>query len=88
MAESREEAVARLLREGLNFYGMGKVAQALRCWRQVLALDPGNAEAQDYVQTAGPVEKATGTRELDPEALGGPSDPESSGSSWEPPPKR
>lgn len=87
MAESREAAVARLLREGLNFYGMGQVAQALRCWREVLVLDPGNGEAQDYVQTAAPVESATGTRELDPEAIGGPSGKGDSAGHWEFPPE-
>jgi hypothetical protein len=52
MAESKEDKIERLMREGLNHYGMGGVAQALRSWREVLRLDPDHAEARDFVATA------------------------------------
>ncbi len=53
MGESTQEAIERLLAEGLDQYGMGQVAQAVRLWRQVLSLDPGNTEAREYLETAG-----------------------------------
>lgn len=56
--ESNEEQIERLLREGLNHYGMGQIAQALDCWRKVLALDPGHADARDYVETAAGAEQS------------------------------
>jgi tetratricopeptide (TPR) repeat protein len=52
MAESKEDKIERLMREGLNHYGMGAVEEALRSWRQVLRLDPDHAEARDFVATA------------------------------------
>ncbi len=52
MAESTQEAIQRLLAEGLEHYGTGQVSQAVRLWRQVLALDPENAEAREYLETA------------------------------------
>jgi hypothetical protein len=52
MAESKEDKIERLMREGLNHYGMGAVVEALRSWREVLRLDPDHAEARDFVATA------------------------------------
>jgi len=52
MAESKEDKIERLMREGLNHYGMGAVEEALRSWREVLRLDPDHAEARDFVATA------------------------------------
>ena len=52
MAESKEDKIDRLMREGLNHYGMGAVREALRSWREVLRLDPDHAEARDFVATA------------------------------------
>lgn len=52
MAETAEERVARLLEEGLERYGDGDISAAMVAWEAVLALDPGNAEAQDYIRTA------------------------------------
>ena len=52
MAESKEDKTDRLMREGLNHYGMGAVREALRSWREVLRLDPDHAEARDFVATA------------------------------------
>jgi len=52
MAESKEDKIQRLMREGLNHYGMGAVEEALRSWREVLRLDPDHADARDFVATA------------------------------------
>jgi hypothetical protein len=52
MAESKQDKIDRLMREGLNHYGMGAVEEALRSWREVLRLEPGHAEARDFVATA------------------------------------
>lgn len=51
MEESREQRIARLLQEGLDHYGEGRVGEAERCWGEVLFLDPENAEARDYLGT-------------------------------------
>ena len=52
MTESRQDTIERLMREGLNHYGMGHVDEALRCWREVLRLEPEHADAHDFVATA------------------------------------
>ena len=41
-----------LMREGLDHYAMGDDAKAIACWQRVLELEPGHAEAQDYLRTA------------------------------------
>ena len=52
MANSKLEEIDRLLREGLDHYGYDDVAAAILVWKGVLALDPGNVEAADYIKTA------------------------------------
>ncbi len=52
MAESKQDRIGRLLAEGLDHYGVGDVAQAILAWEEVLVLDPGNGDAQDYIKTA------------------------------------
>jgi len=52
MAEPNEEQISALLAEGLDLYGCDEIGPAIKAWRAVLALDPGNAEALDYLQTA------------------------------------
>jgi hypothetical protein len=52
MAESKEERVKRLLREGLDLYGLGEISGAIVTWEKVLELEPTNAEALDYMRTA------------------------------------
>jgi hypothetical protein len=52
MGESKSEALARLLAEGLDHYGDDAIGKAIQAWRRVLELDPRNAEALDYIQTA------------------------------------
>jgi tetratricopeptide (TPR) repeat protein len=44
--------IDELLRLGLQYYGQGNTGDALRCWREVLAIDPAHPEARDYVATA------------------------------------
>ena len=53
MAESPAERVARLLAEGLEHFGQDRVEQAVSCWRRVLALEPSQREARDYLESAG-----------------------------------
>jgi hypothetical protein len=50
-ADSSQE-IARLLADGLDYYGDDQIGKAIQTWRQVFALDPKNAEALDYIQTA------------------------------------
>ena len=53
MAESKEEQISQLMEEGLRHYGEGRMDQAAGCWREVLRLEPGHSEAQDYLRSAG-----------------------------------
>ena len=41
-----------LMREGLDHYAMGDDAKAIACWQRVLEIEPGHAEAHDYLRTA------------------------------------
>jgi len=52
MAESKEEQISQLMEEGLRHYGEGRNRQAAGCWREVLQLEPGHPEAQDYLRSA------------------------------------
>jgi len=52
MAESKEDQVNALLAEGLDHYGNDEVGPAIKAWRAVLQLDPGNAEAIDYLESS------------------------------------
>jgi hypothetical protein len=52
MSQSKAEQIAQLLQEGLDHYGEDRISEAILAWREVLSLDAGNAEAQDYMQTA------------------------------------
>jgi tetratricopeptide (TPR) repeat protein len=47
------DEIRRLMARGLDLYALGQVAEATACWRRVLGLDPGHAEARDYLQAAG-----------------------------------
>ncbi len=53
MAESPEQKIARLMAEGLDHYGNDLVDDAVRCWREVLTLDPRHQVALDYLDAAG-----------------------------------
>lgn len=52
MGESGRDKIEELIREGLDYYGADEVGQAILLWERVLELDPENAEAKDYIQTA------------------------------------
>ncbi len=52
MEDSKEDQIERLLAEGLEHYGCDEIAPAIKAWRAVMALDPNNAEALDFLQTA------------------------------------
>ncbi len=52
MGESPEDHIQRLLREGLDLYGVDEVSAAIMTWQQVLKLDPKNGQATDYLRTA------------------------------------
>ena len=44
-----DEAILKLLDQGLTSYGLGNLEEALAAWRRVLELDPTNARARDYI---------------------------------------
>ncbi len=52
MGSGRKQEVTRLLKRGLNEYGLGDLASAIGHWEEALALDPGNRAARDYLETA------------------------------------
>ena len=52
MSESVQSEIERLLREGLDHYGAGEMSEAFRAWKAVVALDPHNVEALDYLESA------------------------------------
>ena len=47
------DEIRRLMARGLDLYALGQIEEATACWRQVLGLDPGHAEARDFLQAAG-----------------------------------
>lgn len=47
----KQQEIARLLRAGLDAYGDGDAESAVRAWNAVLALDPHNADARDYIDS-------------------------------------
>ena len=66
MNDSNEAKISELLQEGLERYGAGDVAQAFLLWDEVLAIDPDNEEALDYIRDA---DRRTNPRD-DARALG------------------
>ena len=48
---AKQKEIARLLRVGLDHYGDGDTDAAVRAWNAVLALDPRNADASDYIES-------------------------------------
>ena len=52
MSDSRHPEVTRLLKRGLNQYGLGDLEGAIACWEQAHALDPENQAVHDYLETA------------------------------------
>ncbi len=52
MSETTQEKVTRLLKRGLNYYGLGDLEAAIGCWEQARAKDPDNQAVYDYLETA------------------------------------
>jgi tetratricopeptide (TPR) repeat protein len=52
MRPSQDDDIARLLKRGLNYYGLGEVESAIACWEKARALDPENPAVRDYLETA------------------------------------
>lgn len=52
MDRSLRDKVAHLLKRGLNHYGLGEIEAAIACWENVRELDPENAAARDYLESA------------------------------------
>jgi tetratricopeptide (TPR) repeat protein len=52
MSESQADQIEKLLAEGLEFYGLGDTSDAFVAWKKVLALDPENAQALDFISSA------------------------------------
>lgn len=52
-AGTPQDEAARLAAHGLDLYGQGRTEEAAAAWRRALELDPGQAEAHDYLRTAG-----------------------------------
>ena len=52
MDEATREEVTRLLKRGLNHYGLGDLEAAIRSWEEARELDPENRAAHDYLETA------------------------------------
>ena len=49
---ARAGEVRQLLAQGLDHYGQDEIGPAIKAWREVLKLHPGNEEAIDYLETA------------------------------------
>ena len=52
MDDARHAEVTRLLKRGLNHYGLGDLESAIASWEQARALDPENQAVHDYLETA------------------------------------
>jgi tetratricopeptide (TPR) repeat protein len=52
VGKSVQPEVTRLLKRGLNHYGLGDLEAAIASWEQALELDPKNRAAVDYLESA------------------------------------
>ncbi len=52
MGESEAAKIQRLIRDGLDRFGSGEASEAIARWEEVLAIDPQNANALDYLEAA------------------------------------
>jgi tetratricopeptide (TPR) repeat protein len=50
--DTNRQEVTRLLKRGLNHYGLGDLEAAIACWERAKNLDPENRAAHDYLETA------------------------------------
>ena len=67
MGESEAAKIQRLIRDGLDRFGTGDVSEAIALWEEVLAIDPQNAKALDYLEAA----RGDGDDETDRPDVGG-----------------
>ena len=47
----RNKEVTRLLKRGLNHYGLGDLKAAIECWERARAIDPENHAVHDYLES-------------------------------------
>jgi hypothetical protein len=52
LSDQNRAEVTRLVKRGLNHYGLGDLDAAIACWERARALDPGNQAVRDYLETA------------------------------------
>ncbi|MFQ5699306.1 MAG: hypothetical protein ACE5IL_13610 [Myxococcota bacterium] len=52
MADASDDRVVRLLKRGLNHYGLGDLEAAIAAWEAAREIDPDNHAARDYLETA------------------------------------
>ena len=52
MAADRNKEVTRLLKRGLNHYGLSDLEAAIDCWERARAIDPENNGIHDYLANA------------------------------------
>lgn len=86
MDEAAKRAeVTRLLKRGLNHYGLGDLEAAIRCWEKARELAPDNRAAQDYLETAYEESGRAGASAAAAAAAAGPEaeEPQTSASSYE-----
>ena len=51
MLGDRNKEVTRLLKRGLNHYGLGDLKAAIECWERARAIDPENHAVHDYLES-------------------------------------
>jgi tetratricopeptide (TPR) repeat protein len=49
---ANEKKITKLLKRGLNHYGLGELDDAIACWEEARAIDPDNQAVRDYLETA------------------------------------
>jgi tetratricopeptide (TPR) repeat protein len=52
MSSSTKPDVVRLLKQGLNHYGLGDLEAAISAWEEAQRLDPDHQAVRDYLETA------------------------------------
>lgn len=52
MGEQDAVDIERMVREGLDAFGIGDVDRAVACWQGVLRIEPDHAEAREFLETA------------------------------------
>ncbi len=63
------DSIQVLLQAGLDHYGRGDVDSAVRCWTEVLELNPNQEQARDYLDAAGVSENSPNAEVIDIDSL-------------------